>query len=109
MNRIKYEVCDLGIEYPDYFQGFGVAFTEYDKAAVGIGDTFNDALADALEYIDCGVDRIDGRQLNDIERSERQDDGINSNISSVETHSRAYYHVGIRYSLVERKANGLLD
>ena len=48
MNRIKYEVHDLGVDYPDYFQGFGVAHTKYEHSSVGMGDCYNSALDNAL-------------------------------------------------------------
>jgi hypothetical protein len=44
-----YEVCDLGIEHPSYFQGFGTAFTPFVNCCYGIGDSYNEALDDALE------------------------------------------------------------
>jgi hypothetical protein len=32
-----FELVDLGIEYPDYFQGFGCSFTRFEHCAYGIG------------------------------------------------------------------------
>ena len=101
MKHIKYEVHDLGIEYPDYFQGFCAAFSEYDDSVVGMGDTYNDALENATEQLaHCGVS---SRQSAAIERMETIDDGINNNVSSVEIDIEAYYYVGIRYTLKERE------
>ena len=102
MHRIKYEVHDLGIECPDYFQGFGVAFSKYDDSVVGIGATYNDALEDATEQL--AYSGVSSRQLAAIDRMETIDSAINNNISSAETDGEAYYYVGIRYSLVERVA-----
>lgn len=45
------EVLDHGIDWPDYFQGAGVTFTEFDDIATGCGDTPAEAIQDALEQI----------------------------------------------------------
>lgn len=47
----KFEVVPLGVDVPDYFQGFGVAFTPYEHCATGIGNTEAEAYADACEQI----------------------------------------------------------
>ena len=46
-----YEVIDLGIEYSDYFQGFGTSFAPYTESVVGIGNSLSEALEDALDQI----------------------------------------------------------
>lgn len=46
---VKFEFLSHGIDHPDYFQGCGVAFTEYDECYTGIGDTEREAAEDALE------------------------------------------------------------
>jgi hypothetical protein len=46
-----WQVVECGVNYPDYFSGFGVSFTEYTDCAVGIGDTPQEALDDALEML----------------------------------------------------------
>lgn len=45
------EIVDHGIDWPDYFSGCGVAFTEFDNCATGVADTPAEAIADALEMI----------------------------------------------------------
>lgn len=58
---IQWELTDLGICYPDYFQGFGIAFTTYNRSVVGIGDTPREALENILEQLAQGgsADRIE--------------------------------------------------
>lgn len=69
MHRIKYEVTNLGIDYPDYFQGFGAGCTDYDEAVTGIGDTYNEALSDALTIL-CESKPVSANQADAIERTE---------------------------------------
>ena len=45
----QYEICDYGIENAQYFQGHGTSFTNYQYSVLGCGDTYSEALADALE------------------------------------------------------------
>lgn len=52
MKNIKsFEIIDHGVENSQYFQGCGVAFTEFTDVATGIGDSAADALEDALEFL----------------------------------------------------------
>lgn len=51
-----FELVDLGIESPHYFQGFGTFGTEYTDSCYGIGDNPRDAANDALEQACCGTD-----------------------------------------------------
>jgi len=44
-----YEIINHGIEGSQYFQGCGIAYTEYTEVYTGIGDNPHDALEDALE------------------------------------------------------------
>lgn len=44
-----YQVIDHGVEHSQYFQGCGVAFTEFVDCFTGIGDTAREALDDAIE------------------------------------------------------------
>jgi hypothetical protein len=48
---VEFEIVDHGIENEQYFQGCGIAFTEYDDVATGIGDTLEEAIDDALESL----------------------------------------------------------
>jgi hypothetical protein len=44
-----HEITKFGVENSSYFQGHGVAFTNYDEAFVGTGNNAYEALEDALE------------------------------------------------------------
>jgi hypothetical protein len=57
----EYQIVDHGFESPDYFQGCGTAYTEFDDVATGCGDTAKAAFDDALENLaqsDWDVSRI---------------------------------------------------
>lgn len=50
MNTIsKYQIIDHGVENSQYFQGCGVAHTEFGACYTGIGNSAHEALDDALE------------------------------------------------------------
>ena len=46
---LLYEIIDHGVEHEQYFQGCGVAFTEFEEVFTGTGDSPHEALEDALE------------------------------------------------------------
>jgi len=86
----EFEVVDLGIEYPDYFQGFGCAFTPFDHCAYGIGDNPAEALDDCLEMVaQQGVD------VEDLETRIKETEGEAPDSPSAP--EEAYYHIGIRW------------
>lgn len=47
----SFEFRDLGIDHSQYFQGAGVAFTDWDDVFVGVGDTAKEAGDDAMESL----------------------------------------------------------
>ena len=48
----RFQVEFLGVEYPDYFNGYGLGpNSKYRYCAYGIGDTEEEALADCLEMV----------------------------------------------------------
>jgi len=49
MQITEFEVVDHGFDGPQYFQGFGVIASTFDHVAIGNGDTFAEAIEDALE------------------------------------------------------------
>ena len=51
MKAIDYEIINHGIEHSQYFQGCGVAFTDFDLVATGIGDNAKEAYEDAVEQL----------------------------------------------------------
>ena len=46
-----WELVDIGIEHPQYFQGFDTVFTDYTDCAVGVGQDPREALDDCLENL----------------------------------------------------------
>lgn len=46
-----HSVTDHGVEHSQYFQGDGIAFTEYTDCATGCGNSAFEAMEDALEQL----------------------------------------------------------
>lgn len=91
MKVTEFEVIDLGVEYPDYFQGFGVSFTPFDHCTYGIGAYPAEALDDCLEDIaqmDVDVEDLEARIL--------ATEGIAPTTPIAP--EGAYYHIGIRWN-----------
>jgi hypothetical protein len=52
MKRIgTFQLIDHGIDHSQYFQGCGVAFTNFDNVVTGIGDNPAETIDDCLEQI----------------------------------------------------------
>jgi len=49
-----YRIVDHGVDHAQYFQGHGIAFTEYDHCATGVGSSAREAADDAAEQLACG-------------------------------------------------------
>lgn len=90
----SFEIVDHGITQPDYFQGCGTAFTDFDDVATGIGINPAEAIDDALESLaqkDWDVDGMESRILVDI--------GKRKLPTTPRVRARdedSYYHVSIR-------------
>ena len=56
MKLISYEILDHGRDHSQYFQGCGVAFTNFTHVWTGAGDSSKEAYNDALDqaYMDIG-------------------------------------------------------
>lgn len=50
-NITKFEIINHGVELPNYFQGCGTAFTEFDFVQTGAGFDLKEAFDDALEQL----------------------------------------------------------
>lgn len=81
--QIEYDVVDHGIMNSNYFLGQGTAFTDYDYVVTGAGDTFNEALSDALGLMaqEPEIDDLHD-QLDEIEKEERVSDDENLSVSA---------------------------
>lgn len=96
----EFEVVDLGIEHPDYFQGFGVSYTNFNYCCYGIGNDAVDAFDDACEQMSQCCDCI-GLDDTYSDMLERYPDFRNKQLvaeSEVEPGSESYYHIGIRWN-----------
>jgi len=94
---IKYEIIDHGIENPDFFQGCGVSFTDFDICFTGIGDNPREALEDALEQAaGCGwyTDKIN----NDMPCIPSVFEEYQESITELEENDslEMFYHVSLR-------------
>ena len=68
---VEFELVDHGIEHEQYFQGCGLAFTEYTDIATGCGDCPAEAVDDALEQLAMNgweTEGMEKRILQDIGR-----------------------------------------
>lgn len=102
MKITDYELIDHGIEWSDYFQGCGTAFTNYNHVVTGIGDNPAEAISDALEMItECD-------DLDEFEKRILTDNGwggfpeipsVMERFPSDEGEDFPNYHVSIRYNL----------
>jgi hypothetical protein len=90
------EVKNLGVEYSDYFRGFGLGVNGCTDAVTGIGSDPREALDDAIEMIAQGTD------LNDASLAEIEDiasAGLNCDWGKPLDDDQHWY-CGIRYSLL---------
>lgn len=105
MNKPKFEIVDLGVHHPDYFQGFGTSFTRFDHSTYGIGSTAEEAYQDALDSAAqfspwAEIDLIampehcpfSGEVPADESRGDNDDGG-----------EPAWYHVGIRWNTTKEQ------
>jgi hypothetical protein len=88
MKTIKeYNIVDHGIEHEQYFQGHGIAMTEYSDCATGCGNNSVEAFEDALDSLAQNGWDVSAIPENAAQKSEEDvSDGYN------EEH---YYYVSI--------------
>jgi hypothetical protein len=92
MRYIKeYKIDSLGVEWPDYFQGYGSE--DFDRAVTGIGSNAAEAYDDALEQI-----AQEGTEVDDMPKRPA---GIRKSdkVSASKGEDSPYYYVGIRYNV----------
>jgi len=112
-----FTVESLGVEYPDYFQGYGVWGSDYSDCCYGIGDTEAEALEDCLEMMAQSgrIDLDDDAERRIREEFGNADDsvtaadelGIDADSESEESEGfanfPAYWHVGIKWNVREEQ------
>ena len=96
-----YEVIDHGFEHPDYLQGCGTAYTEFEDCATGIGDTAREAYEDALDALaqsDWDVSGIRGKSSlsRQTVRGFLRSQGFHSKEDLEDTEIQAYVSIRVR-------------
>jgi hypothetical protein len=68
-----YELDDHGVENSQYFQGAGVAYTDFEDIATGAGNNAEEAFNDALEQLASNgwdVSEIESKELAELQKAE---------------------------------------
>lgn len=78
----RFEFRDLGVDHAQYFQGAGVAYTDWDAVYVGVGDTAREAADGALEQFYQASDAI--VQEDFLSLMERQQNALDNEASAHE-------------------------
>jgi hypothetical protein len=94
----EFELVDHGIEHPDYFQGCGVAFTQFAFCATGIGANPADALEDLLEMV---TQTGNGWDTEDLEARILKDVGLLKMPNRPLAKGETYYHISLRWNSAE--------
>ena len=95
-----YEIVDLGVEHPDYFQGFGTSFTPFQHSTYGIGSTAEEAYQDALD----SAARFPPWAAIDLDMMPKHCPfhgavpDMQDETQEEADESQGYYHVGIRWN-----------
>jgi hypothetical protein len=93
MKVTKFEIVDHGLEHPDYFQGCGVAFTQFEEVYTGHGQTPYEAANEALDIL-CHDNDVSNAMLKEIERAIAPVDLLE--VAEIPEDSEAVYMVSIR-------------
>lgn len=84
MNRINNLNVEWTADHNQYFQGHGIAFTDWDACATGCGETLNEAIEDALEQLaeqDITISHAQEQEIRDQIRGElKQGYGLETTI-----------------------------
>lgn len=97
------ELVDYGVDNAQYFQGHGVSYTEYQHSALGVGDTFADAIENALEQLAC--DDFDSNAAEAMLKAEHGLEVWPETINAHDGHNcedddacEMHYYVGLRWN-----------
>jgi acetate kinase len=86
------EVIDHGIQYAQYFQGCGVAFTDFTHVATGIGTNSREAIEDAIEQLVMSGIEFDSEDTSYLETEIK----LLGPDEAPEDAEEAYYYVSVR-------------
>lgn len=88
----EYEIVSLGVDHPDYFRGFGTAFTSFDDSFVGIGTDAKEAYEDAVDQaVSSGYEDEFPRRPRGINKRDK----VPAEYLQ-DAESDVYYYVGVR-------------
>jgi hypothetical protein len=91
----SFELFDLGSDYPDYFQGFGVCGTEFDHCVVGCASTQSEAFDDLMEqFAQC-----EGVTCGMTDYVERKIIAENDKPNEIPLMGDKMYYLGLRFNL----------
>lgn len=101
MDKPKFQIVDLGVHYPDHFQGFGTSYTQFEHCTYGIGNTAEEAYQDALDsaaqfspWAEIDLKAMPEHCPFEGAKDDHPDSGD-------EDHESAWYHVGIRWNTIK--------
>lgn len=94
----NYEFIDHGLQHSDYFQGCGVALTNYNYCFTGTGDTPEAAAHDALDQA-CHDYHWDVVIFDEAEAD--ASDNFSYDHAALSTNTEVQYFVSIRILLAE--------
>lgn len=94
-----FEIVNHGIENEQYFQGCGVAYTQFNKIVTGIGDSLYEAIDDCLDQIAMSddIDNID--EIEKEIKNEHDNIGFEMPYIVDDSTDGIYYYTSIRYNL----------
>jgi hypothetical protein len=104
----EFQVESLGVEWPDYFQGYGLGpRSTFNYCAYGIGDTEEEALADCLEMAAQQGFDVDGETEERIRAEYGPADDSETALEALgveeETDESPFFHVGIKWNCREEE------
>jgi hypothetical protein len=99
----EFQVESLGVEWPDYFQGYGLGpRSTFNYCAYGIGNTEEEALADCLEMVAQQGFDVDEATEERIRAEYGPADDSETALEALgveeETDETPFFHVGIKWS-----------
>ena len=103
-----FQVESLGVEWPDYFQGYGLGpRSTFNYCAYGIGDTEEEALCDCLEMAAQQGFDVDGETEERIRAEYGPADDSETALEALgveeETDETPFFHVGIKWNCREEE------
>jgi hypothetical protein len=92
---IDFELIDLGPNYPDYFQGFGVCGTGFAHCVTGCGPSQAEAFDDLMECFS----QYEGVTCGMVDYVERKIIAENDDPNEIPLMGDEMYYLGLRFNL----------